>query len=61
MKTFFGECNVWLNLRLPQQKLLSMSEHHEHHEAEQNEIAGPVIFTLMCVTIAVLIIYFWAK
>jgi len=38
-----------------------MSEHHEHQEAEQNEIAGPVVFTLMCVALAVIIIYFWAK
>lgn len=39
-----------------------MSEHHhDHHEAEQNEIAGPVIFTLMCVAVAVVIIYFWAR
>lgn len=35
--------------------------HHEHHEAEQNEIAGPVVFALMCVAVAVVIIYFWAR
>jgi hypothetical protein len=44
-----------------------MGHHHEHHghhgheEAEQNEIAGPVLFVLVCVISAVLIIYFWAK
>lgn len=37
-----------------------MSDHH-HQEAEQNEIAGPVVFALMCVTLAVVIIYFWIQ
>lgn len=34
---------------------------HGHPEAEQNEIAGPVLFALVCVTLAIVIIYFWAK
>ena len=35
--------------------------HHGHQEAEQNEIAGPVLFALVCVVLAVIIIYFWAQ
>lgn len=35
--------------------------HHGHQEAEQNEIAGPVVFALMCLAAAVVIIYFLAK
>lgn len=35
--------------------------HHGHKEAEQNEIAGPVLFAVVCVSLAVLIIYFWAQ
>lgn len=34
---------------------------HSHHEAEQNEIAAPVIFALVCAAIAVLVIYILAK
>lgn len=33
-----------------------MSE--EHHEAEQNEIAGPVVLAVSILALAVLIIYF---
>jgi hypothetical protein len=33
-------------------------EHHEVHEAEQNEIGAPVLFSLLCVALAVLVIYF---
>ncbi len=37
-------------------------ENHDHsHEAEQNEIAGPVLFTVICVILAIVIIYFWAQ
>ena len=32
----------------------------EHKEAEQNEIGGPVLFTVICVAIVVLVIYFLA-
>jgi hypothetical protein len=41
----------------------SHDEHHGHGhaEAEQNEIAGPVTFALVCLVLAVVIIYFWAK
>ncbi len=34
---------------------------HGHQEAEQNEIAGPVLFALACVVVSLLIIYFWAQ
>ena len=27
-------------------------EHHDHHEPQQNEIAGPVVFALMAWTLA---------
>lgn len=41
----------------------SHEEHHGHghREAEQNEIGGPVLFAVICVTLAVVIIYFWAQ
>jgi len=29
-----------------------------HQEPEENEIAGPVVFTLMLLSLAVIIIYF---
>jgi hypothetical protein len=35
--------------------------HHEHMEAEQNEIGGPVTFAICCLIVAVVIIYFMAK
>lgn len=43
-----------------------MSSHHDesthhHREAEQNEIAGPVVFAIMLTIIATVIIYFWAR
>lgn len=38
----------------------SHDEHHEHGEAQQNEIGGPVVFALVCFTLAILIIYFIA-
>jgi len=34
--------------------------HHGHHEAEQNEIAGPVVFALICVILVIVVIYFLA-
>jgi len=34
--------------------------HHGHSEAEENEIAGPVIFALSLLSIAILVIYFMA-
>lgn len=40
-------------------------DHHDHHdehlEAEQNEIAGPVLFALVCFILALVLIYFWAQ
>jgi hypothetical protein len=33
----------------------------EHLEPEENEIAGPVLFALLILTISVIIIYFWSK
>jgi hypothetical protein len=33
-------------------------EHHGHHEAEQNEIGGPVTLAIMLFAIAVTVIYF---
>lgn len=36
------------------------AHHHEGHfpeEAEQNEIGGPVLFALICVAMAVLLIW----
>jgi hypothetical protein len=32
-------------------------DHHEVHEAEQNEIGGPVTFALLCLAMAILVIY----
>ncbi|MFN8776092.1 MAG: hypothetical protein ACK5XV_04925 [Flavobacteriales bacterium] len=37
------------------------ANHHEHHEAEQNEIGGPVTFALVCLVLAIVVIYFLAK
>jgi hypothetical protein len=37
------------------------NEHHEVHEAEQNEIGAPVTFALVCLALAVLLIYFLGK
>jgi hypothetical protein len=34
------------------------NEHHEVHEAEQNEIGAPVTFAIVCLALAVLLIYF---
>lgn len=34
--------------------------HHGHSEAEQNEIGGPVMFALICLALAIVIIYFLA-
>lgn len=34
---------------------------HGHAEAQQNEIGGPVLFAIICLALAVVIIYFWAK
>lgn len=36
----------------------SHEDHHGHEEAEQNEIGGPVVFALVCLTLAILIIFF---
>ncbi len=36
-------------------------DHHGHAEAEQNEIAGPVVFAIFCFAAALTIIYFWAQ
>ena len=33
-------------------------ENHGHHEAEQNEIGGPVTLAVMLFAIAVIVIYF---
>lgn len=33
----------------------------EHLEPKENEIAGPVIFALMILTVLVLIVYFWSR
>lgn len=35
-------------------------DHHGHSEAEQNEIAGPVSFALICFALAIVVIYFLA-
>jgi len=35
-----------------------MSEHTDHQEPEQNEIAGPVVFALSCFAIVIAVIYF---
>jgi hypothetical protein len=35
-------------------------DHHPHHEAEQNEIGGPVLFAIMVFVAIVTIIYFLA-
>jgi len=35
-------------------------DNHEHLEAEQNEIGGPVTFALVCLVLAVIVIYFLA-
>jgi len=35
-------------------------DNHGHMEAEQNEIGGPVTFALICLTLAIVIIYFLA-
>ena len=32
-----------------------------HQEAQQNEITAPVLIALVCVGIALLVIYFWAQ
>jgi len=39
---------------------MSHDEHndHEHLEAEQNEITGPVLFALICFILAIVVIYF---
>lgn len=34
-------------------------DHKEHAEAEQNEIAGPVVFALMVLITIILIIWAW--
>jgi hypothetical protein len=34
---------------------------HAHHEAEQNEIGGPVLFAILCFAAALVIVYFWSK
>jgi hypothetical protein len=36
-------------------------EHHDHHEPQQNEIAGPVVFALMAFAIAIAAIAFLAS
>ena len=36
-----------------------MSDHHL--EPEENEIAGPVLFALVLLTLIVIVIYFWSK
>jgi hypothetical protein len=36
-------------------------EHHGHMEAEQNEIGGPVTFALICLALAIVVIYFLAQ
>ncbi|MEN9638172.1 MAG: hypothetical protein RLZZ262_40 [Bacteroidota bacterium] len=33
------------------------NDHHEVHEAEQNEIGGPVVFALLCLVMAIVVIY----
>lgn len=33
--------------------------HHGHGEAQQNEIAGPVVFAVLLFVVAVTIIGFW--
>jgi hypothetical protein len=35
-------------------------DNHGHMEAEQNEIGGPVTFALICLVLAIVIIYFLA-
>ena len=35
-------------------------DHHSHEEAEQNEIAGPVVFAIALFALAIVIIYFLA-
>ena len=32
-----------------------------HNEPKENEIAGPVVFALMILTVIVVIIYFWSR
>jgi len=39
-------------------KIIPMSEHSSHHEPEENEIAGPVVFALSCFAIVIAVIYF---
>ncbi|MFN5621153.1 MAG: hypothetical protein ACK478_07615 [Flavobacteriales bacterium] len=36
-------------------------DHHGHQEAQQNEIGGPVTFALICLVLAVVVIYFLGK
>jgi len=31
---------------------------HTHHEPEENEIGGPVVFALMCFALVITVIYF---
>ena len=38
----------------------SHDDHHQHEEAQQNEIGAPVVFALVCLALAILIIYFIA-
>gem|GEM_PF-746441 len=38
-------------------KSTPMSEHTDHNEPEQNEIAGPVVFALSCFAIVIVVIY----
>jgi hypothetical protein len=60
--------NFYRNLRkgqivilLPKTNIMSGEhEHHSHHEAEQNEIGGPVVFAIMVFALVVTIIYFLA-
>ncbi|MFN0033130.1 MAG: hypothetical protein ACKVOR_13300 [Flavobacteriales bacterium] len=33
------------------------NEHHSHSEAQQNEIGAPVLFALVCVVMAIVIIW----
>jgi hypothetical protein len=39
----------------------SHDNHHGHQEAQQNEIGGPVTFALICLALAVVVIYFLGK
>lgn len=38
--------------------MASDHDHHDHAEAEQNEIGGPVVFALLLFGIVITVIYF---